>query len=122
MSRLNLALFIALILSSLYLVKQSSEGRRLFVAVERAQAEERTLETEYARLQVEKRAEATPLRIERLAREKLEMRSATPGVTLYVNHQAGTTAGVEPVDLPVGADMAVPADAGVVPQPEGAGQ
>lgn len=84
MSRFNLLLFVTLVLSGLGLVQVSYEARRLFVAVERAQNEERRLETEYGRLQVELRAEATPLRVERLAREKLEMRVTTPGVTHYV--------------------------------------
>ena len=85
MSRFNALLFAALIFSGLALVHVSYEARRLFVAVERAHNEERRLEIEYGRLQVDKRAEATPLRVERLAREKLEMRAATPGVTHYVS-------------------------------------
>lgn len=90
MSRLNLVLAIALVVSSLYLVKVSHETRRLFVAVERAQSQQRTLEVEHGRLQVERRAEATPLRVERLAREKLSMRGAAPGVTHYVTYRGAT--------------------------------
>ena len=36
------------------------------------------------RLEVEKRAQATWLRVEKLAKEKLAMRSITPAITEYV--------------------------------------
>jgi cell division protein FtsL len=84
MTRLNIVLLLALLASSLYLVKTSYESRRLFAALDRARAEERTLETDFERLQVDKRAQATPLRVERVAREKLQMRTANAAVTEYV--------------------------------------
>jgi cell division protein FtsL len=82
--RLNLILLLALIASALYLVRTQYESRRLYAEIERAAGEARKLEIERERLQVEKRAQATPLRIERLAREQLQMRSATPAITQYV--------------------------------------
>ena len=36
------------------------------------------------RLQVEKRAQSTPLRVEKLARDQLYMRTPTPAITQYV--------------------------------------
>ena len=42
------------------------------------------LDTEHERLKAETQAQATPLRVERTAREKLAMRTATPAVTQYV--------------------------------------
>ena len=36
------------------------------------------------RLQGEKRAQATPLRVEKLAKEQLQMRTTTPAITQYV--------------------------------------
>ncbi|MFN4264588.1 MAG: cell division protein FtsL [Aquabacterium sp.] len=83
-SRLNLILALALLLSCLWLIRSSNEARQLFVELEKAQAHERELELEYERLQLEKRAQATPLRVEKLAREKLKMFGNTPGVTHYV--------------------------------------
>ena len=91
MSRLNLALLLAVLASAMYLVNVQYESRRLFSALDRAAAQARQLETEQDRLQVEKRAQATPLRVEKLARERLQMRSATPAVTHYVAR--ATTAG-----------------------------
>lgn len=84
MTRLNTVLLLALLASSLYLVKTSYEARRLFAQLDRARVEERTLETDFERLQVDKRAQATPLRVERVAREKLHMRNANAAVTEYV--------------------------------------
>ena len=60
------------------------QSRRLFTELDRAVAESRRLETEHQRLQVDKRAQATPLRVERLARDRLQMRTATPAITEYV--------------------------------------
>ena len=41
-------------------------------------------EVEFKRLDAERRAQATHLRVERMAREKLQMRTASPAVTVYV--------------------------------------
>jgi cell division protein FtsL len=84
MTRLNLLLLLVLIASSLYLVRVSYEARRLFAELDRAQSEERALEHDSERLKTELRSQATPLRVERTARERLAMRAATPAVTQYV--------------------------------------
>ena len=55
---------------------------------ERARAEARTLETQRRQLEVEKRAQATSLRVEKLAQEKLAMRPVTPAITEYVTAHA----------------------------------
>jgi cell division protein FtsL len=70
----------------LYLVKIQYDARQLFVAIEKATVQVRKLELEHASLQVESRAQATPLIIEKLAKEKLQMRSATPAVTQYISN------------------------------------
>lgn len=92
MTRLNLVLLLALIASSLYLVKVSYESRRLFTELDRAQALALQLQSEHERLQLEARAQATPLRVEKVAREKLAMRNATPAVTEYVAAPAAAAA------------------------------
>ena len=83
MARLNLLLFALVMGSALYLVHTQYESRLLYTALDRAVAEARRLETEQHRLEVEKRAQATPLRVETLARAKLQMRTATPAITQY---------------------------------------
>jgi cell division protein FtsL len=82
---LNLALALALLASGLVLVRSAYETRRLFNALERAQVEARQLEIEHQRLEAERLAQATPLRVERVAREKLQMRTANPAVTHWLH-------------------------------------
>jgi cell division protein FtsL len=84
MLRLNLFLLVSLIASALYLVQVQYESRRLYAEIEKAQNELRRLEIEHERLQVEKRAQATPARVEKIARDQLHMRAATPAITQYV--------------------------------------
>ena len=88
MARLSLLLLLAVLLSALYLVRIQYESRRLYVEIEKATAQSRKMETERERLQVEKRSEATPLKVEKLARDRLRMRSATPAITQYVTYKA----------------------------------
>lgn len=98
MMRLNLVLLLAVIASALYLVGVQYDSRRLFTELDKVRSEARRLETENERLQVEKRAQATPARVERLAKDKLLMRQATPGITTYVSYTATDVAskGVTP--------------------------
>ena len=84
MTRLNVVLLLVLLASSLYLVRVSYESRRLFADLDKAQNEERALDTDSERLKTELRSQATPLRVERTARDRLAMRAATPAVTQYV--------------------------------------
>ncbi|MES2363004.1 MAG: cell division protein FtsL [Pseudomonadota bacterium] len=98
MTRLNLVLLAAVLASALYLVRTQYESRRLYVELEKAAAQARKLESDNERLQVEKRAQATPLRVEKLAKENLQMRTATPAITQYVTRkdEAAAAAGVAP--------------------------
>jgi len=82
--------------SALYVVRVQYDSRRLFTDLDRANAEAHRLETERARLEVEKRAEATSLRVEKLARDKLAMRSITPAITEYVTSSLALPAASAP--------------------------
>lgn len=84
--RINLVLALAVVASAVYLVSVQYESRRVFTELDKSRAEAKRLETEYERLQVEKRAQATPARVEKIAREKLQMRQALPAITTYVTH------------------------------------
>jgi cell division protein FtsL len=88
MSRTALVLLIMLLASSLYLVQVSYESRRVFAQLDRARSEQRLLDTVYKRLDAERQAQATHLRVEKVARDKLQMRTATPAVTHYVGDGA----------------------------------
>jgi len=93
MTRINLLLLVALVISSVYLVRVSYESRRLFAELDRAQSEARQLDIEHERLKSEKQSQATPLRVERVARDRLAMRNATPAVTQYVTYAAASAPG-----------------------------
>ncbi|NBW50543.1 MAG: cell division protein FtsL [Betaproteobacteria bacterium] len=88
MMRINLVLLVAVVFSALYLVGIQYESRRVFTELDRARADSRRLETEFGRLQVAKREQATSARVEQLAREKLQMRQVTPAITSYVTYSA----------------------------------
>ena len=92
MTRVNLLLLAALLASCLYLVKTAYESRRLFHALDRARLEQTRLDTDFKRLDAERQAQATHLRVEKMAREKLRMRTATPAVTQYVVDEAAASA------------------------------
>jgi cell division protein FtsL len=84
MMRLNLVLLLAVIVSALFLVQTQYESRRLYAELDKAESDSRRLQVERERLEFEKRAQATPLRVEKLAKEQLSMRTATPAITQYV--------------------------------------
>lgn len=86
--RLNVLLLVVLVLSAVLLVRQSYEGRRLFADLERAKSEGRRLESDVHRLQSEREGEATNLRVEALARDRLQMRPITPALTLNASAAA----------------------------------
>jgi cell division protein FtsL len=92
MTRLNLVLLVAVLASALYLVHTQYESRRLFAEIDRAIGDARKLEIEHERLQVEKRGQATPLLVEKLAKERLQMRNASPAITQYVSSKGSAVA------------------------------
>ena len=83
--RLNLVLVIAVLASALYLVHVQYQSRQLFNELEKVNGIAAKLEIEQSRLQVERRGEATSLRVENLATQRLQMAVATPAITLYVD-------------------------------------
>ncbi len=84
MTRVNTVLLVALVFSSLYLVRTAYDSRRLFTELDRAKNEYARFDVEHKRLEAERQAAATNARVERTARERLAMRTATPAVTIYV--------------------------------------
>ena len=84
LNKLNALLLLVLLASCLILVKTAHDSRRLFAALDKARAEQKQLDAEFKRLDAEAQAQATHLRVEKVAREKLRMATAGPGVTAYV--------------------------------------
>jgi cell division protein FtsL len=73
MLRLNFLLLAVLVGCGLSLVTSRHQSRKLFVELERAQAEARGYETEYGQLQLEQSTWANPARVEKIARTSLGM-------------------------------------------------
>lgn len=88
MTRLNLVLLMVLIASALLLVNTAYDTRLLFADIHRAEVESLRLQGEQKRLEAERQLQATNLRVERTAREKLHMSTATPAVTMYEGRSA----------------------------------
>ena len=84
MNKTTLLLLVVLLASCLALVRSAYESRRVFAELDKARQEERRLDAEFKRLDAERQSQATHLRVEKVAREKLGMHTATPGVTAYV--------------------------------------
>lgn len=99
MTRLNALLLVLLVVSSLVLVQTSYESRRLFAELERQRAQAQKLALEADRLQVERRDQATHLRVERVAREQLGMRPAAQGGIEYVRDVLADPARTPPMPM-----------------------
>jgi cell division protein FtsL len=82
--RLNIVLVVAILATSLYLIRTAHDARRLYADIDRARNQQRQLDIELKHLEAERHAQATNLRVEKVARDRLAMRPATPAVTHYV--------------------------------------
>ena len=91
MTRVSLLLLVATVVSALWLVHSHYESRRMFMGLETARKEAQRIEVDHDRMEVERRAQATPLRVEQIARQQLNMRTASPAITQYVNAQGAAT-------------------------------
>jgi len=79
-ARINLLLLLAVLASGAVLVHSAYESRRLFTALDRARAEGQRLAADAERLAAERHAQATNLRVEQVARERLGMRLISPAL------------------------------------------
>ena len=102
MTRVSLLLLVATVVSALWLVHSHYESRRIFMDMESARKEAKRIEVDHDRMEIERRAQATPLRVEQIARQQLNMRTASPAITQYVNAQ-DAAAGNESVPAAGGA-------------------
>ena len=90
MTRVNLILLLLVVASAFWLVRTAYDSRRLFAELHSAEDESARLAGEARRLEAEREIQATSLRVERTAREKLGMRTVTPAVTMKVIDPAAT--------------------------------
>lgn len=92
MTKFNVILLVAVIASALLLVKTAYDARRLFNADHRVDVEARKLQGEHKRLEAERELQATNQRVDKSARERLKMFTATPAITMYESAPAGSAA------------------------------
>ena len=95
-ARLNFLLLIAVIASGMVLVRSAYEARHLFTALDQAQNDARRLDAESQRLQAERHAQATNLRVEQVARDKLHMFPIKPAVIQPADDKGVAASGAQP--------------------------
>jgi cell division protein FtsL len=92
-ARLNLLLLVLLTVCALGLVTSQHKARKLFAELERQQARTKALDVEWGQLELETRTWALPSRIDKLARERLDMRAPDPRrIHVLRREQAARTA------------------------------
>jgi len=84
MHRLNIALIALLAACAIALITSQHHARRLFVALERAQAQSRQLEIDWNQLRVQQTSLATAALIDAKARRDLGMESVAADRTLHL--------------------------------------
>ena len=84
MNRATLTLLTLLLICALSLVAAQQRARKLFIAQERAQIEERKLNQEWLRLEYEQRNLSKSARIRDVSRNQLRMSPISPERTLYL--------------------------------------
>ncbi len=84
MSRLNTLLIAILVACALSLVTAQYNERRLFVELERAQADTRKLDIEWNQLQIDQTTYSKHSLIDSIARRDLQMQPVTPARTNYL--------------------------------------
>ena len=91
MVRFNILLLLAAVLCALGVVTSQHKARKLFQAMESEQERAKQLDVEFDQLQLELSTWATSPRIDKIAREKLKMR--TPESAKIITASAGSPGG-----------------------------
>jgi cell division protein FtsL len=84
LNRATLTLLVLLLVCALSLVAAQQRARKLFIALDRAQIEERKLNQDWLRLEYEQRNLSKSARIRDVARNQLHMAPISPERTLYL--------------------------------------
>jgi cell division protein FtsL len=86
--KINLVLVAMLVACALSLVNAQYQARHLFIELERAQQQGRTLDIEWAQLQLDQSTLGKNARIEQIARTELNMVPLSPARTQYLTEGA----------------------------------
>jgi len=109
MNRLNIFLLIVVLGCALSVVNSTNQQRQIFIQLQRAQAQERQLQQDYAQLQYQQSALSKTSRIEQIATDSLKMQPVTTGRTQYLTFAPGAA---RAEDAPVPAADAASAPSG----------
>ena len=90
MVRFNILLLLLAVICSLSVVTSQHKARKLFQALESEQDRAKQLDVEFGQLQLELQTWATSPRIEKIAREKLKMRTPEAVKTITANSGASS--------------------------------
>lgn len=85
MSKANFILLAALLISALATVASTHRARKLFIALENGQAEQKRIEVEWGQLQLEQSTWAKHALVEGIATRQLGMRTPDAARTQFVN-------------------------------------
>ncbi|MCP5269488.1 MAG: cell division protein FtsL [Zoogloeaceae bacterium] len=85
MLRTNMALLFFVVFCALGVVTSQHKARKLFQELESAQEHARQLDVEFGQLQLELSTWATHPRIEKIARDRLKMRTPEPAKMLVAS-------------------------------------
>jgi cell division protein FtsL len=91
MGRVCILVAIILMFSSLSLVTARYQARQLYDQLDRYRSNSRDLEIDWRRLQLDRAAESSNAKVDRLAREELKMTGVTPERTVYVTRSQSNT-------------------------------
>jgi len=86
--RLNVILMLIAVACALSAVSANHRARKLFVELEREQNRMRELEVEWGQLQLEQSTWAAHARVEKIARDRLGMKTPAPGQIVSVEAAA----------------------------------
>lgn len=89
MGRVCILVAMVLMFSSLSLVTARYQARQLYDQLDRYKAKSRELEIEWRRLQLDRAAESSNAKVDRLAREELKMTGIVPDRTVYISQPKG---------------------------------
>lgn len=87
----RVCVFVAMILmmSALSLVTARYQARQLYDQLDRYKTKSDELEIDWRRLQLERAAESSNTKVDRLARDELKMTGIVPDRTVYITQQEG---------------------------------
>jgi len=85
MGRVCVLVALVLMFSGLSLVTARYQARQLYDQLDRYKTKSQELDIEWRRLQLERAAESSNTKVDRLAREELKMTAIVPDRTVYIS-------------------------------------